>query len=137
MANHRTLRLGVAVAFSSYMWVDNINDSYIFRGMVSDYIGLLAKRLDVDMQIVFGIPFNEALNRGKEGLIDFFPCLSKIQERSKFLLFTEPYLTYPLVIITREDAPILGRVEDLEGKRLAVVKHLVYVRDSKKSKKNY
>ncbi len=125
LANHRILKLGVGVAFPPYMWVENKDGAHIFKGMVSDYVDLLAQRLDVDMQIVLGIPFNEALERGKVGQIDFFPCLSKTAERSGFLLFTEPYLTYPMVVIAREDAPIISGVEDLAGKRFAVVKHLV------------
>ncbi len=124
LSEHRTLRLGVGVAFPPYMWVERKDGGYAFKGMVSDYVDLLGKRLDVDMQIVFGIPFNQALERGRNGRIDLFPCLSKTPERARFLLFTKPYLSYPLVIITREDAPIIGSVEDLEGKRLAVVKHL-------------
>ena len=125
LAEHRTLRLGVGVAFPPFMWVEKKDGQHIFKGMVSDYVDMLSERLGVDMQIVFGIPFNEALARGRTGQIDLFPCLSKTPERSLFLLFTEPYLSFPLVIITREDAPIVGGVEDLRGKRFAVVKHLV------------
>lgn len=125
LADHPTLRLGVGVAYPPYMWVDEQGGSQVFKGIVSDYIDLLAKRLGVTMQVEFGIPFNEALKRGREGQIDFFPCLSETPERSAFLSFTKPYLNYPMVIITREDAPLIGGVEDLAGKRLAVVKHLV------------
>jgi len=125
LTEHRTFHLGVGVAFPPYMWVEKKDGDPIFKGMVSDYVDILGKQLDVDMQIVFDIPFNEALAYGRDGRIDFFPCLSKTPERSQFLLFSEPYLTYPLVIITREDAPILGGVKDLKGKRFAVVKHLV------------
>jgi two-component system, cell cycle sensor histidine kinase and response regulator CckA len=124
LSEHRTLRLGVGVAFPPFMWVEKKDGQHIFKGMVSDYVDLLSERLGVDMQIVFGIPFKEALDRGRIGRIDFFPCLSKTLERSQFLLFTKPYLSYPLVIITRESAPIVGGVEDLKGKPFAVVKHL-------------
>ena len=51
--------------------------------------------------------------------------MSKTRERAEFLLFTKPYLSYPLVIIIREGTPIAGGIEDLRGKRVAVVKHLV------------
>ena len=125
LADHRTLKLGVGVAFPPFMWVEKEKSGSVFKGMVSDYVDLLGKRLGLDMQIVFGVPFNEALARGRDGRIDLFPCLSETPERSEFLLFTEPYLSYPLVIIAREDAPLIGGVEDLSGKRFAAVKHLV------------
>ena len=122
---HPTLRLGVGIAFPPFMWVQEKNGQKMFMGMVSDYIGLLGEKLGVNMEIVFGIPFDEALARGRAGRIDFFPCISKTPERSEFLLFTQPYLSYPLVIITREDAPIIGGLKELGGKRFATVKHLV------------
>ena len=124
LTEHATLHLGVGIAFPPFMWVEKKDAQHIFEGMVSDYVDLLGEKLGVEMQVVFGIPFNEALTRGKAGRIDFFPCISKTPERSKFLLFTEPYLSYPLVIITREGAPIVGGMKDLGGKHLAVVKHL-------------
>ena len=124
-AEHPTLRLGVGIAFPPFMWVENENGRQLFKGMVSDYVDLLGEQLGMDMQIVFGISFDEALAQGRTGRIDLFPCISRTPERSEFLLFTEPYLSYPLVIITREDAPIIGGVKDLGGKRFATVKHLV------------
>ena len=124
-ARHHTLRLGVGIAFPPFMWVEKENGQHLFKGMVSDYVDLLGEKLGMDMQIVFGISFDEALALGKVGRIDVFPCISRTPERSEFLLFTEPYLSYPLVIITQEGAPIIAGVKDLEGKRFATVKHLV------------
>lgn len=54
-----------------------------------------------------------------------FPCLSRTPDRAEFLRFTDPYLTYPLGIITREDAPLISGLESLQGKRLAIVSHLI------------
>ncbi|SLM31939.1 Putative signaling protein (fragment) [Desulfamplus magnetovallimortis] len=125
LEEHKTIKVGVGVAFPPYMWVDEKDGKPVFRGMVSDYIDLISRKLNVEMQVVYDIPFNKALELGKSGEIDFFPCLSQTPERSEFLLFTNPYLIYPMVIITRDDAPIIGGVEDLAGKRLAVVKHLI------------
>jgi len=125
LKSHQTLRVGVGVAFPPYMWVEKKNETPVFKGMVSDYLKILSERLGIKMQIVYDIPFNEALVRGKNKDIDFFPCLSKSPERSKFLIFTEPYFTYPTVIISRNDAPIIGGISDLSGKRFAAVEHLV------------
>ncbi len=125
LSEHPKLRLGVGVAFPPFMWVEKGADGRpVFKGMVSDYLHILKDRLGVDFEIVFNITFDKALALGRAGKIDLFPCLSKTPERSQFLLFTEPYLSYPLVVITREDAPVVGGLRDLQGKRLAIVKHL-------------
>jgi two-component system cell cycle sensor histidine kinase/response regulator CckA len=124
LSEHPTLKLGVGIAFPPFMWVDKKDGRTMFKGIVSDYVGLLEKKLNTDMQLALDITFDQALARGRNGQIDLFPCLSKTPERAQFLLFTKPYLSYPLVIIIREGAPIVGAVVDLNGKRLAVVKHL-------------
>ena len=118
------LRVGVGVAFPPFMWVEENNGQKVFKGIVSDYLAYLTEHLGLEMNIVFDIPFNEALAQGRKKQIDLFPCLSQTPERAEFLRFTPPYLNYPLVVITREDAPIIGRVEDLRGKRIALVRHL-------------
>lgn len=125
ITKNQSVKVGVGIAFPPYMWVEKENGQNSFKGMVSDYLNLIEDRLGVDMQIAFGIPFNEALTRGKDKKIDFFPCLSRTPDRSEFLSFTKPYFSYPMVIITREDAPIIGSMEELNGKKVAVVKHLV------------
>ncbi len=124
LSEHPTIKVGVGVAFPPFMWVEKQDGQPVFKGMVSDYLDLMSLQLGIQMQIVYDIPFNEALARGKRGEIDFFPCLSKTPERSEYLSFTEPYLSYPVVILTREDAPLIGGIKDLSGKKFAVVKHL-------------
>jgi len=35
--------------------------------------------------------------------------------------FSTPYLSFPLVILTRKNAPYIGGIEDLHGKTLATI----------------
>jgi ABC-type amino acid transport substrate-binding protein len=122
LAEHPVLRVGVGVAFPPYQWVEQENTAPVFKGVVSDYVKILEDRLHIKLQIVFGIPFNQALERGKQGEIDLFPCLAATAERETFLLFTSPYISYPSVIITKENAPFIGGLEDLRGRKVAAVK---------------
>lgn len=125
LAEHPVIRVGVGVAFPPFMWVEKENGKPVFKGMVSDYLELLERTLGVEMEVVFDIPFNEALSRGKKREIDFFPCLANTPERSQFLDFPVNYLSYPLMILTKDDSPVIDNLWDLEGKRFAVIKHLV------------
>lgn len=125
LSGHSKLRLGVGIAFPPYQWVEQNGGQYVFKGMVSDYIEFLEKKLNVRMEIVYGIKFNEGLDLGRKKEIDLFPCLADTPERAEFLLFTKPYISYPSIIIMRENAPLVGGFKDLSGRRMAVVKHLV------------
>jgi len=48
-----------------------------------------------------------------------------LTRRAKFLTFTDPYITLPMVILTRDDAPFLNGLEDLKGGRVAVIRAYV------------
>lgn len=123
LAEHPVLRLGVGTAFPPYQWVDQEDQGNpVFKGVVSEYVRLLEDRLGVKMEIVFGIPFGQALEMGRNKAIDLFPCLAPTAQRSEFLLFSEPYIAYPSVIITRDDAPVIGGMQDLRGRTVSLVK---------------
>ena len=124
LAEHKTFRLGVGIGFPPFQWVERRDGKYEFKGMVSDYVNLLEEKLGVKMEVVFGITFDQALEYARLGKIDLLPCLAPTPERAEFLLFTNHYLSYPLTIITREDAPLISGVRDLKGKRVAAVKYL-------------
>lgn len=123
LADHPVLRLGVGISFPPYQWVEKGNNGYIFNGVVYEYVKILEERLHVEMKIIYGIDFIQALELGKSYEIDLFPCLASTTERLEFLLFTKPYISYPSVIITREDGPVIGGLQDLSGRKIAAVKN--------------
>ncbi|WP_419783546.1 PAS domain S-box protein [Maridesulfovibrio sp.] len=124
LLQHPVLRLGVGVKFPPFQYVENESGVPVFKGMVSSYLDLVEGRLGIKLKPVYGISFKEALEMGRSKQIDLFPCISQTPERQKYLVYTETYLSYPLVIITREDAPLVSRINDLEGRKIAVVKFL-------------
>jgi PAS domain S-box-containing protein len=62
------------------------------------------------------------MKKARAGEIDILPCVRKTPERSKFLRFTKPYLSFPMVILTREDAAFISSVQDFKDNKVAVVR---------------
>ena len=118
------LRMGVGTAFPPFQFVTKESGQHEFRGIVSDTIKLIEERMGVSMEPVFDISFKEALILGKQGVIDIFPAVANTPKRREFLNFTEPYISYPLVIISRDDSQFIGSLSDLKNKRVAIIKHL-------------
>lgn len=116
---HPVLRMGVGVAFPPIQYVEVNDGKYEFKGVAAETVQLLEKRLGVRMEPVWGLTFAEALKLGQAGEIDVFPCLSWTPDRAEYLVFTGPYLSYPLVIVTRDDSPFIGSIEDLNGRKVA------------------
>ncbi|THB68338.1 MAG: response regulator [Desulfovibrio sp.] len=121
---HPVLRVGVGTSFPPFQYVEEDGPGLAFKGISSEYLVLLEQKLGIELQPILGIPFSEALERGQEKRLDVFACIAQTPERSEYLLFTEPYLNFPLVIVAKEDAAFISRVEDLHGRRFAVVQTL-------------
>ncbi len=124
MKRYPKLLMGVGTAFPPFQFVTKELGQHEFRGIVSDTIKLIEERTGVSMVPVFDISFKEALKRGKQGEIDIFPAVANTPKRREFLNFTEPYISYPLVIISRDDSQFIGSLSDLKNKRVAIIKHL-------------
>ena len=54
----------------------------------------------------------------KTGEIDVLPAVSKTPERESYLNFTRPYLKFPYVLFTRDDAELITEISELFDKRI-------------------
>lgn len=91
------------------------------KGLSSDYITQIAANLGLKLRILADLPWPQVLESVQHGEIDLIACIAKTAERETFLDFSVPYLTFPLVIITRDNSPVMIGIEDLQGKTLAMV----------------
>jgi PAS domain S-box-containing protein len=119
LAAHKNIRLGVNPARPPFEYFDAAK---IYAGIASDYVRRFNEQLKIDMKPVEGLTRTEVMAAAKAGEIDVLPCLVKTPELAKFLLFTTPYLSLPMVILTRDDAPFGSSVKDFENGKVAVVK---------------
>jgi PAS domain S-box-containing protein len=119
LSKHKNMRLGVDPAWPPFEFFDEIK---LYSGIASDYVRWLDKRLNIDMAPVPKLTWTEVMEKARSGEIDILPCVVKTPDRSKFLLFTKPYLSFPMVILTREDAPFINGIMDFENDKVAVVK---------------
>ncbi len=95
------------------------------KGISADYLFLIMENLGIQIKIQKAIPWSEVLKRAENGQVDMIPCIAKNSEREIYLNFSTPYLSFPLVILSRKDASFIGGINDLYGARLAVVKKIV------------
>ncbi len=116
---NKTVRIGGPKAFAPFHYYDEQGK---LKGISADYIFTIMNQLGLTMDVQEKMPWNEVLERIKSGQIDLIPCIAKNKDREAFLSFSLPYLSFPLVILSRKDAPFIGGVEDLHGKRIAVIK---------------
>ncbi|MEW8626574.1 MAG: transporter substrate-binding domain-containing protein [Candidatus Thiodiazotropha sp.] len=124
--SHKNIRLGIDPNFPPFEFVD-AKGSY--AGIAADYLALINERLQTNMQITPGLSWSEVVERAKRGEIDALPTVGKTKERSTYLNFTRPYMSFPVVFLTRKDLTPLSSFHDLAGARLAMVKDYYYVEE--------
>ncbi len=122
LAAHKNLRLGVDPLWPPFEF---FNATRVYSGIASDYIRILNEKLNINMQPVQGLNWSEVMDKARAGELDVLPCLVKTPERSKFFLFSRPYLSYGMVILTRDDAPFINGIHDFDSGRVAIIKGYV------------
>ena len=119
LAEHQYIRLGVDPAWPPFEFFDITR---VYSGIASDYVRFLNQKLNIEMVPVQDLSWSNVMDKARASEIDVLPCVLKTPERSKFLWFTKPYLSFPMVILTREDAAFINGVQDFEDNKVAVVR---------------
>ncbi len=119
LRKHHTLNVGGPKAFPPFNYYDKTGQ---FHGMAADYLKIISERIGVKLKIQSNLPWPEVLKRSREHKIDLVSCIAKSPEREQFLSFSQPYLSSPLVIFVQQNAPFIGGLQDLKGKKVAVIK---------------
>ena len=122
LAEHPRLRLGVDPAWPPFEFID---DDGVYSGIGSGYAEIIARRLDIDMEPVPDLTWSQVIDRAKAGEIDVLPTVMRTPEREKYLTFTKPYISFPVVIATRRSARFIDNLTDLNEQRVGVVKDYV------------
>ena len=67
----------------------------------------------------------EVLEKARNKEIDVISAIVQTPERSEYLHFTKPYISLPMMVVTREDSPYIQGIKDLKDKTIAVVREYV------------
>ncbi len=115
---HRTIRVSGPKSFPPF---HSYTEDGTPQGIASDYIKILFENLGIEVEIVSGLLWPDVLDKIRNKKLDVLACSAKSPEREEYLLFTDPHLSFPMVIVTRDDYPFIGGLEDLTNEKVAVV----------------
>ena len=113
---HPVVRIGVDPEFMPYEFIDEQQRN---EGMASDWLQLISRRTGIQFQLVKKELWADSVEAIKAKEIDLLPCIGVSKERGDFLQFTDSYLSFSRILVTRNDVHV-DSLEDLKGKRLAV-----------------
>lgn len=97
------------------------DDDGEFAGLGADYARLIEKKLGVKFRYRTHSNWNVVMEWLRTKTADGITTLTWTPDRAKYLLYTEPHLTVPCGIVVRKENTSVEKLEDLEGRRVAVV----------------
>ena len=66
-------------------------------------------------------PWSEVVKAVKKHELVVFSCVAKNPKREKFVNFTQPYLSFPMVIVTTDDVNYIDGVKGMQTMHVGVV----------------
>lgn len=122
LKDHKTIKVAGPKAFPPFRFFKNDGRE---GGMAADYMQLIAGRLGINLDIQPQMPWDEVLKRAEKRQIDVISCAGQTRERERYLNFSDPYLSFPMVILTRKDSRFVSGLEDLQGMRVALTRNVL------------
>jgi len=116
---HREMRLGVYLTLPPFEFKNAQGD---YDGIGAEYVRLLGSLLGVSLKPAPASGIDELLALIREARVDVIPFTARTPERERDMLFTRPLLSFPLVLVTREDAGFTTSLSGLAGRKVAVAK---------------
>ena len=118
LAAHPQLRLGIDASWPPFEFRD---EQGRYSGLSAAYMALAEQQLKLDIVPVEPSTWSEVLDGARSGRLDLLPGIMSTPERQQDLIFTRPYLDFPIVILAHRNGPQPTRLEQLYGLKVAVV----------------
>lgn len=104
-----------------YPPVEYMDQDGHYQGMSAEYIQLIAKTLGVTIKATKPQSWQETIELAEAGKLEILSAAARTPQREQYLIFTAPYLSFPMVIVTGPEVSYIGSMKALAGKKVAVV----------------
>ena len=113
---HPVIRIGIDPGFAPY---EMLSADGTYEGIAADWLTLVSNRTGLKFELVGTGVWTDTVKAIQNKEIDLLPCIGKSKERSEFMIYSDPYLSFSRVIIARNEDEYYD-MSDLAGKRIAV-----------------
>ncbi|RXK12443.1 hypothetical protein CP965_07615 [Halarcobacter mediterraneus] len=95
-------------------------------GIVADYMKNFEKKIGVPLKLIETKDWTQALDFMKTRRCDVLSFVMDIESRRGYMNFTKPYVTAPLVLVTKRNVSFISDLKDLTNKRIGIQKNFAY-----------
>lgn len=119
LEHHPVIKLANDIDWEPFEFIDKEGR---YRGIAADYFALLGQKLGVRFEPQKTMGWAQVLSQAKAGRLDIFSCAVATPEREQYMRFTNPYLSFPMVLAGRTNVSFIESYDALKGEKVAVVK---------------
>jgi PAS domain S-box-containing protein len=118
LAAHAPIRLAPDPRFPPFEYFD---EDGRYQGLAADYVSRLEQRLGLQVQVIRLEDWDAILAAAAAREVDLLGALTATGPRSDYLAFTTPYVTTPVVIVTRSSLAGELTLADLAGLKVCAI----------------
>lgn len=119
LKHHKNIRVLLDPGWAPIEYLDSDGQ---FNGISINYLNKLESLLGISFELPNDLTWAEGIELFKNKKLDIAVSVAKTEEREKYSIFTEPYISMPIGIYARENVSYIGNMTSLEGKKVAVTK---------------
>lgn len=109
-------------ALDKFQPLSFFNDHGQLQGLSAEVLAQISLRTGLKFDVVRGQSLPRQVSQVSEGSADMIAFITPSVDREDLIRFTRPYLNNPFVLISRDDGSRPITIEDMAGKRLAVIR---------------
>ena len=95
-------------------------------GIVADYMKNFQEKIGVPLNLVETKNWTKSLEYIKNRNCDILSLLLNTKDRQDYMNFTNPYIVFSLVLVTKRDVTFVSDLKELEGKKIGIQKDFAY-----------
>ncbi|MBF0614369.1 MAG: transporter substrate-binding domain-containing protein [Magnetococcales bacterium] len=116
LKSHPKIRLGTGTANPPFELLQEGKQA----GMIADLVALLARGTGLEI-LPIQVVAHDAVRGVTSGQIDLVPLLTTTDQPVDSVLMTDPFLTFPVMIVMHRDGGFVSGLDELAGQKVAVV----------------
>ncbi len=117
---HPRIKIGNHINWAPFEYIDEGGD---YRGLASAYFKLMGEMLGVEFQSVRDKSWLEITEMAQVGALDVLSCAVETASNRNYLNFTQPYLSFPMVLAAADELGYIDHYDQLNGQMVAVIKN--------------
>jgi len=93
-----------------------------YIGLSSEYIHYFSQKINTPIKLLKTSSWEDSIQKIKNRECDILPLANSTPSRLKYMDFTSPHLSTPVVLVTKIGLPFIENIEEVKDKKIGIVK---------------